>query len=64
MLYDLMDCAYDAQEIKNKSLELGLMKLIDTNPRRNKPLKEELEAEQKRLEFIHFKQPEPVRYFY
>jgi hypothetical protein len=62
-LYDLMDSAYDAQEIKNKSLELGHIPLIDPNPRRDKSLKEELDAEQKRLEFIHFKLPEQVRYF-
>ncbi len=61
-LYDLMDSAYDATEIKNKSIELGHVPIIDVNPRRNKSLKEELEAEKKRLNFIHFELPEQVRY--
>jgi len=60
--YDLMDSAYDAPEIKNKSIELGHVPIIDINPRRDKTLKEELEAERKRLDLIHFKLPEQVRY--
>jgi len=30
-LYDLMDSAYDASEIKNHSLELGHVPIIDVN---------------------------------
>jgi len=41
-LYDLMDSAYDYDEIKKKSIELGHIPIIDINPRRDKALKEEL----------------------
>jgi len=41
---------------------LGHVPIIDINPRRDKTLKEELEAERKRLDLIHFKLPEQVRY--
>jgi len=51
-LYDLMDSAYDADEIKKKSCQLGHVPIIDINPRRDKTLKEELKTEKKRLEFI------------
>lgn len=61
-LYDLMDSAYDAENIKNKSTELEHIPLIDINPRRDKALKKELEAEKKRLDFIHFELPQQVRY--
>jgi len=61
-LYDLMDSAYDAEEIKKKSLDLGHIPIIDINPRRDKALKEELEAERSRLKLIHFELPETVRY--
>ena len=33
-LYDLMDSAYDAPEIKQKSRSLGHVPIIDRNPRR------------------------------
>jgi len=61
-LYDLMDSAYDASAIKNKSLELGHVPIIDINPRRDKALKEELKAEKKRLDLLNFESPEQVRY--
>jgi hypothetical protein len=61
-LYDLMDSAYDASEIRNKSFELGHVPIIDVNPRRDKVLKEELVTEKKRLKFIHVELPEQVRY--
>ncbi|MCP4407598.1 MAG: transposase, partial [Gammaproteobacteria bacterium] len=47
-LYDLMDSAYDASEIHDYSRQLEHVPLIDTNPRRNKALKEELANETKR----------------
>jgi hypothetical protein len=53
-LDDLMDSAYDASEIKNKCLELGHIPIIDVNPRSNKTLQKELEAERSRLEPLHF----------
>jgi hypothetical protein len=61
-LYDLMDAAYDAPAIKNKSIELEHVPIIDTNPRRDKALKEELQAENQRLNLIHFELPEKIRY--
>ena len=39
-LYDLMDAAYDAREIHAISERLGHVPIIDTNPRRDKALKE------------------------
>ena len=35
--YDLMDSAYDAKEIRESSLELGHVPIIDVNPRKGKP---------------------------
>ena len=61
-LYDLMDAAYDVAALKNKSLELGHVPIIDTNPLRDKVLKEEIKAENKRLDLINFELPEQVRY--
>lgn len=61
-LYDLMDSAYDAEPIKNQSIELGHVPIIDIKDQSDKALKEELEAEKKRLDFINFELPEPARY--
>jgi hypothetical protein len=61
-LYDLMDAAYDAEEIRQHSRSLGHIPLIDINSRRNKALQEELEAEARRLKCIGFQRPEDVRY--
>jgi len=61
-LYDLMDAAYDAPAIKNKSLELGHVPIIDTNPRRDKALKEEIQSENQRLDLLNFELPEKIRY--
>lgn len=61
-LYDLMDAAYDAEAIKNKSIELGHVPIIDTNPRRDKALKEEIKAENQRLDLLNFELPESIRY--
>lgn len=61
-LYDLMDSAYDAPIIKNKSIQLEHIPIIDINPRRNKALKEEILTENKRLDLINFQLPEKVRY--
>ena len=38
-LYDLMDSAYDAPEIRAFSQKLGHVAIIDTNPRRRPELK-------------------------
>ncbi len=61
-LYDLMDSAYDAPIIRERSKSLGHVPIIDTNTRRNAKLKEELRAEARRLELLHFERPEDRRY--
>lgn len=61
-LYDLMDSAYDAPIIREHSKSLGHVPIIDINPRGNKKLKEELTAEDHRLDIIRFKRPEDRRY--
>ena len=61
-LYDLMDSAYDAPIIMEYSKSLGHVPIIDTNTRRNAKLKEELRAEARRLELLHFERPEARRY--
>jgi hypothetical protein len=61
-LYDLMDSAYDAHEIKEHSRSLGHVPIIDINPRRDTVLKEEIKAEAERLQLLHFERPEDVRY--
>ena len=61
-LYDLMDSAYDAPIIRERSRSLGHVPIIDINPRRNTKLKEDLRAEARRLELLHFERPEDRRY--
>ena len=61
-LYDLMDSAYDAPIIREHSKSLGHVPIIDINPRRNSKLKEELRAEARRFELLHFERPEDRRY--
>lgn len=61
-LYDLMDAAYDAEEIRQHSRSLGHIPLIDINTRGNKALKEELEMEAQSLKRIGFQLPEDLRY--
>jgi len=61
-LYDLMDAAYDAEEIRQHSRALGHIPLIDINTRGDTALKEEREGEARRLKRIGFQLPEDVRY--
>ena len=61
-LYDLMDSAYDVSQIHEVSRQLGHIPLIDINPRRDKALKEELEAEEKRCRRVGHKTAEAIRY--
>lgn len=61
-LYDLMDAAYDMDEIRQYSRSLGHMPLIDTNPRRNRALLAERQLEHQRLQRIGFQMPEAIRY--
>jgi hypothetical protein len=61
-LYDLMDAAYDTEEIRQFSRSLGHVPLIDINPRSNKALENELIAEATRLKRLGFQRPDDVRY--
>lgn len=61
-LYDVMDSAYDDPMIRSHSQSLGHVPLIDVNPRANKELKQELEAEAKRRQLLGHKLAEEVRY--
>ena len=61
-LYDLADAAYDTPEIRATSRALGHVPIIDVNPRRNKPLKKELQAESRRRKLIKQALAEDVRY--
>ena len=57
-----MDAAYDAEPIRQHSRSLGRVPLIDTNPRRDKALAEELRTKARRLQHTGFQLPEQVRY--
>jgi hypothetical protein len=59
-LYDLMDSAYDAPEIWDKSRALGHVPIIDPNPRRGGKAEAEAEALAKRS--AGYKPAEDVRY--
>jgi len=61
-LYDLMDSAYDAPIIREYIESMGHVPIIDINPRSNRKLKEELKAENQRLDLINFEMPEDRRY--
>jgi len=61
-LYDLMDAAYDSPIIRERSMSLGHVPIIDINTRRNTKLKEELRAEARRFELLHLERPEDRRY--
>ncbi len=61
-LYDLMDAAYDSPVIREHSRSLGHVPIVDKNPRRDKALAAELEAEDKRQKLIHMVSPEKIRY--
>ena len=61
-LYDLMDAAYDAGEIRATSERLGRIAIIDVNPRRDATLKAELKREARALRACGLVMPESVRY--
>ena len=61
-LYDLMDAAYDAEQIREHSRSLGHVPLIDVNPRGDKARAEELRTEARRLKNLGFQRAEQVRY--
>jgi hypothetical protein len=60
--YDLMDAAYDVLTIIEHSQSLGHVPLIDKNPRRNKELKKNLEAESLARKTLNLVFPETLRY--
>lgn len=60
--YDLMDCAYDAPEIRDHSLSLGHVPIIDVNPRSRPGLKQEMAEEARRRKLVGHKTAEEVRY--
>jgi len=60
-LYDLMDSAYDAPEIKEHSLSLGRIPIIDEHSR-SKKQKAEKEAERLRKRILNFTTAEDRRY--
>jgi Transposase DDE domain/Transposase domain (DUF772) len=60
-LYDLMDSAYDAPEIAQRSHALGHVPIIDKNPR-SAPGKAEMEAEARGKQIAGYKLAEQVRY--
>ncbi len=60
-LYDLMDAAYDHPEIKEHSIGLGHVPLIDNCPK-SKEQKIEKETEKERKKILNFKTAEDKRY--
>lgn len=61
-LYELMDSAYDAEQIHEYSERMGHVAIIDTNPRRDKALKETLRQEAKAPRAINYRDAQTVRY--
>jgi hypothetical protein len=61
-LYDLMDSAYDADIIRQFSLNLGHVPLIDRNFKGDVVGRAERQAECRRLELLHFTLPEDERF--
>jgi transposase len=61
-LYDLMDSAYDAEPLRERSRGLGHVPIIDVNPRRDTARKAELQAEGKRRQLLHCETAEDVRF--
>jgi Transposase DDE domain/Transposase domain (DUF772) len=61
-LYDLMDCAYDAPEIRDKSRALGHVPIIDTHPRNVPGGKAEIKAEARGRRCAGYELAEDVRY--
>jgi hypothetical protein len=61
-LYDLMDSAYDSDGIRDYSIGLGHIPIIDINPRADAALKANIERETKAKHKINFQTAEDVRY--
>ncbi len=61
-LYDLMDSAYDAAEIRDHSRSLGHVPIIAVNPRARTGLKGDLARQRKCLSVVGHRLAEDVRY--
>lgn len=61
-LYDLMDSAYDVKEIKDYSINLNHVPIIDINPRRDAELSMNLKRENKARLTLNWEPAEAVRY--
>jgi hypothetical protein len=61
-LYDLMDAAYDAAAIHDRSKALGHIPIIDCNFRVQNQLKAEWEQEVERMKFIRMSDPDDAIY--
>ena len=61
-LYDVMDSAYDAPEIKDHSRSLGHVPIIDINPRATPGLKQELADEARRQKLVGHRLAEDIRF--
>lgn len=61
-LYDLMDGAYDAAEIRHHSRSLGHVPIIAVNPRTKIGLKEDLARERRCRALVGHREAEDVRY--
>ena len=61
-LYECMDSAYDAVQIHDHLKKHGRFRIIDTNPRRNKDLKEYFARERKASDSAGFIHPTDQRY--
>ena len=61
-LYDLMDSAYDAAEIRAHSVSLGHVPIIAVNPRRQRGLKGDLAREGRRQALTGHRLAQDVRY--
>jgi hypothetical protein len=61
-LYDLFDAAYYDDRIKNYSLSLHHVPIIDVNPRRDAELKNELLVEEIARKTLNWEMPEEKRY--
>ena len=61
-LYECMDSAYDSKYIHDHSKKHGRVSIIDTNPRRNKDLKDTLATERKAASNAGFIHPTDQRY--
>ncbi len=61
-LYDLMDAAYDASTIIEKSRALGHVPVVDHNFRRRTDLKAEVKAEAQRRDRLNIVDPDQILY--